>query len=407
MLLMPRMITNAYYRENASYCKTGLGIDPWHQPVRAAAFLDKNGLKGRIVNSLSFGGWLSWSLQQPVFIDGRLEVIREALYHEVVESWNGKLPGLLEKYKPELIIFNYLKYYPWTVQLIKMPSWKLIYLDGFTAIYAASGSQGSMLRMDLSKLPKLYGAESCSEDRLEEILQKRTSSGFMRWIKGFYIASDNTSDEILNMASFCLQLGAVDPAEKLFLRYLDLTGEGSNKVFYALAGIYGSREQKEPARICYERILSFDPDNRAAKEGLDNLANPLIPASPDNKATEKAQAASLFNQGNEYFNNGQAEKAMQAYNEAIRLNPVYVKALNNRGILKASSYNRFREAIADFNEVIRLDPENADALLGKGSCLFQLGQADSACRNWEKAFRLGSTRAQTLLEEHCGNSGKK
>ena len=93
LFLIPRMITNAYYLSNSSYNKTGLGIDPWHQPVRAAEFINKNALHGKIINSLAFGGWLSWSLRQPVFIDGRLEVIKEPLYLEVVKSWNGSCPA--------------------------------------------------------------------------------------------------------------------------------------------------------------------------------------------------------------------------------------------------------------------------------------------------------------------------
>jgi len=407
LLLIPRMITNAYYLANASYCKTGLGIDPWHQPVRAAGFLNKNGLQGRIVNSLSFGGWLSWSLQQPVFIDGRLEVIRESLYREVVESWNGNLPGLLEKYKPELVIFNYLKYYPWTAQLVKMPAWKLVYLDGFTAIYALKGSTGSNLQTDLSMLPGTYGAGGAYPgNRREEILQEKPTAGFIKWLEGFYVISDNTTDEILNLASFCLQAGALEPAEKLFLLYVERTG-GDNKVWYALADIYGALKQKEPARICYRRILSYDPGNRTAREALNELDSPRLKNPADGKpGTENAEAVSLFNRGNEYFNNGLPENALQSYNEAIRLDPAYVKALNNRGILKASSFSRFREAISDFNEVIRLDPENSDAYLGRGSCLFQLRQADSACTDWEKACRLGSSRARALLEQHCGKPGK-
>lgn len=408
ILLIPRMITNAYYVANASYCKTGLGIDPWHQPVRGAEFLNKNELHGRIINSLAFGGWLSWSLPQAVFIDGRLEVIREPLYQEVVESWNGNLPGLLEKYRPELIIFNYLKYYPWTVQLLKMPGWKLIYLDGFTAIYALDGSPGSKMQLDLSKLAEIYiGQKEYTETRREEILQKQPSSGLIKWLKGFYTPVDNTADEILNMASFCLQTGFAEPAEKLFLSYIERTRGGNNTVFYALADIYRSWKLNDPARVCYKRILSFDPDNRIVINALNDLEKPeYINPSGSNTGTANSEAVRLFNQGNEFFRNNQTGKALEAYNKAISLNPGYLKALNNRGILKASSYGRFREAMADFNEVIRLDPANSDAYLGRGSCFFQLGEADSACKDWEKAYNLGNSRALALLEQHCGKQGK-
>ena len=52
-------------------------------------------------------------------------------------------------------------------------------------------------------------------------------------------------------------------------------------------------------------------------------------------------------------------------NEAIRLNPLYALAFNNRGYIyvKKGDYNR---AMADYNEAIRLDPKYALALCNRG-----------------------------------------
>ena len=193
------------------------------------------------------------------------------------------------------------------------------------------------------------------------------------------------------MASFCLQSGFPEPAEKLFLQYLSRTDGGNNAVYYALADIYGLWKQQGACKDSDKRILSFDPGNPAVQNALMYLDNPrpIMPSGNKPEVTN-TEAVSLYNQGNEFFRNGLADKALNAYNEAIHLNPAYTKALNNRGILKASSFHQFREAIDDFNEVIRLDPANADAYLGRGSCLFQLRERDSACKDWEKADKLGT-----------------
>jgi len=407
VLVIPRMITNEYYRSNSSNSKTGLGIDCWYQPVRAAEFLNTNASHGRIMNSLAFGGWLEWSLQRDVFIDGRLEVMKEPLYLEVVESWKGNLQGLINKYKPGLMVYNYLKYYPWTIQLMKMPEWKLVYIDGFTAIYALNGMDGNKPELSMSELPFSYGnGEEFNESQRDEILKKKPVNWFNRWVHEFYIRGDNKNDEILNIASFCLQTGFPEPAEKLFLQYLNKTDKAGNSVYYALADIYRSWKLREPSRICYDRILSFDPDNITVRNALNELDRVTVTRPyADQPAIAREEAVKFFNQGNDFFKNRQADKALSAYNEAIRLNPGYIKALNNRGILKASSYRQFREAIADFSEAIRLDPVNAEACLGRGSCFFQLNKLDSACKDWKKAYKLGNQGARLLLEQHCGKQG--
>jgi tetratricopeptide (TPR) repeat protein len=190
--LIPRVLTDAWYISNNSFNKTGMGLNSSHQPAQAAAFLLKNHLNGRILNSIGFGGWLSWTLPQPVFIDGRLEVMREPLYAEVTESWNGGLAKMIDKYHPQLIIYNHLKYYPWTLQLKEMNDWRLIYADGIAAIFARDTYAKQIPEMDLSKLP--------SPDMLT--VQK----SFNNWAKGFYRQTDYTSIDLLNLAMFRLQI---------------------------------------------------------------------------------------------------------------------------------------------------------------------------------------------------------
>ena len=408
LVLIPRLITNEYYHTASSNNKTGLGIDPWYQPVKAAGFIQRNSLNERFINSLAFGGWLSWSLQQPVFIDGRLEVIKEALYLEVVESWKGNLAGLINKYKPGIIIYNYPKYYPWTLQLVKMTEWKLVYIDGFAVIYAREGTAGGSLEVKMQDIaaPYLTGKPLTEAER-EEILSRRPLNTPARWLRGFYKCRNFKPDEILNIASFCLQAGYPGPAEQLFLEYLRTCSEINNSVYYALGEIYRVWKLKEPAIICYSHILAASPHDLAAQNALNELSQMSGSQYIKPKGEEpRNEAVRFFNQGNEYFNSRQPDKALNAYNEAIRLDPAYVKALNNRGILKASAFGQFREAISDFSRVIRLDPSNADAYLGRGSCHFQLKEADSACGDWKKAFSLGKQEARLLLQQNCGGESK-
>lgn len=49
----------------------GLAFEPWGFPIRPAQFLQSIGFRGRIFNTFHFGGYLEWTLDQPVFQDGR------------------------------------------------------------------------------------------------------------------------------------------------------------------------------------------------------------------------------------------------------------------------------------------------------------------------------------------------
>ncbi len=192
LALVPRIITNAYYLSNNSFNKTGMGINESHQPVMAAEFLLRNHLDGRMLNSIGFGGWLSWNLPQPVFIDGRLEVMQERLYFEITESWNRGLANMIAKYHPQMIVYNYLKYYPWTFQLKEMKNWRLIYADGVAAVFADSSYARDVPAIDLSDLPSPATVSSGNKSN--------------DWISGFYRPANYKSIDSLHLAMLQLQL---------------------------------------------------------------------------------------------------------------------------------------------------------------------------------------------------------
>jgi len=60
-----------------------------------------------------------------------------------------------------------------------------------------------------------------------------------------------------------------------------------------------------------------------------------------------------FNQGNNLAENSRYDEAIEEYNEAIRLNPEYAEAYNNRG-LAYKEQGKKAEAIADFEKFITL-----------------------------------------------------
>jgi tetratricopeptide (TPR) repeat protein len=72
--------------------------------------------------------------------------------------------------------------------------------------------------------------------------------------------------------------------------------------------------------------------------------------------------------GKDHDRKGDYRKAIESYNEAIRLNPEHADAYSRRG----NSYYRLTEytrAIEDFDEALRLDPGNKTATLWRKSAV--------------------------------------
>ena len=113
-----------------------------------------------------------------------------------------------------------------------------------------------------------------------------------------------------------------------------------------------------------------------------NLFSHTLHVTKNNFATHNHIALTLSKEG-------KVNEAIYHYNEAIRINPNYTEAYNNRGTLYGK-FKQYQLAMEDFNKAIRLYPNYAEAHYNKGLTYFMIGQYQNAIEYYNKVINLKS-----------------
>jgi tetratricopeptide (TPR) repeat protein len=126
------------------------------------------------------------------------------------------------------------------------------------------------------------------------------------------------------------------------------------------------------------RCRSVDPDTRIAG---------CTAVIQSGQLTTGNLSTIYNNRGTAYSSKGDHDRAIQDFNEAIRLNPNFERAYCHRGnaYTVKEEYDR---AIQDFNEAIQLNPNAETAYYGRGYAYKEKGDYDRAIQDFNEAIRL-------------------
>lgn len=102
----------------------------------------------------------------------------------------------------------------------------------------------------------------------------------------------------------------------------------------------------------------------------------------------EGDAEKFFEQGKKNSTVENAGSAIEYYSKAIKLNPKFAKAYNNRGIAYVWE-KKYDLALADFNMAIELDPKNGKAYNNRAIVYAYQGETDKARADLHKAKSLG------------------
>lgn len=95
--------------------------------------------------------------------------------------------------------------------------------------------------------------------------------------------------------------------------------------------------------------------------------------------------------GNDYFDTGQADKAVNAYGKALELNPADPNVLTDQGVMYRQ-LKRFDLAIANFEKALQIDPKHLQSLYNMGIVYAQdLQQSDKAIKAFTRFLEIDST----------------
>lgn len=118
------------------------------------------------------------------------------------------------------------------------------------------------------------------------------------------------------------------------------------------------------------------------------------------KAGERILAqlvAAYNNRGVAFRSNGELDRAIDDYDQAIRLMPDYYVAINNRGVALMAK-GEFDRAIMDFDRVIQLKPDYLAAFGGRAAAYGHKGLPDRAIGDLDVIIKADPKNAALIRE---------
>ncbi len=168
----------------------------------------------------------------------------------------------------------------------------------------------------------------------------------------------------------------------------------NNKRFHALKKEYDSatssqekdriKKEIEQVDIEFLAIQKLEEGNRFYYNGEYDRAiaayNEAIELNPNDYDAYNSRACA-------YDEQGEYDKAIQNYNRAIELNPNDADIYNNRGV---AYYNisDIHRAFLDYNQAIKLNPNDPKVYVNRGVAYRKTGDYDKAIADYNQAIKL-------------------
>lgn len=171
-------------------------------------------------------------------------------------------------------------------------------------------------------------------------------------------------------------------------------------------GRYVFPHQSESGEIGQKRPLGQNSDMAAAVAPNQQLLQSIFQHEEDVRR-DPTNVEAWEHLGNLYYDVGEAQKSVNAYNKALELNPRNPNVLVDCGIMYLQ-LSQPENAVAYFDKALALDAKHQNALFNKGVVLYHnLNKKDEALAVWRSLvainpdFKAPSGQlVSTMVEDH-------
>ena len=255
VILIVAMATNAYYINYRSNDRFGFRYNNLTLPYKAAQFMQRNQLTGKILNHFNFGGFLMHALPQQVSIDGRNEVYGEEFYTQYSLLWD--VPNkreILEKYNPQIIIFPFQFEYLWVRYLMKDTTWRLLYVDELAAIYVQRGIADSL--RSVNETTVAGGLDRIPDSGIDSVLRMRdpVEPSYLPLREHYFPQRE------IGLSTFCYYADWFDDAVQIGLHGLLRSTVSCPETYYNLGHYFFEKKEYARSAYCYARFLRTNSD---------------------------------------------------------------------------------------------------------------------------------------------------
>jgi Flp pilus assembly protein TadD len=178
-----------------------------------------------------------------------------------------------------------------------------------------------------------------------------------------------------------------------------------------LVGIHGRADEQEIGEKSLSRVITglgitiYSALRQLQAVGIDVGVKPptLVAAVP--------KADDFFIRAKQKSSQKNYQSAIEDYTEAIRLNPNYYQAYNNRGSARENLGDK-KGAIIDFNSALKINPNYATGYYNRGVARLNLGDNDEvAMTDFNQALKINPNYAQAyvnrgIAHRRLGNPNK-
>ena len=255
VLISITCITDGYHLFIHSPFRFGFTTDKDQLPVEATAFLNKNQIKGRLLNHLDFGGYLMAHYKEKVFIDGRMELLKEDFFKKYTESLtvrNG-IKNLLNEYNPDIVLFPYVKAAYWWDYFVsnkKRSGYKAVYFDGLSVIYLKSANYPQLPA--LTEKDILHAGDSIAANQISEYIETSKPKGIMVLLNGLWQKqSFSIADQ--NKAIYCFTNGFTTAALSYSVAGIKNSTVPTPNIFKNLAVYYRDKKMYNEYQLCEDK----------------------------------------------------------------------------------------------------------------------------------------------------------